>query len=206
VTPLTPEELARTIDVSRETLARFQTYLELLGRWNARINLVAPGTLADPWRRHILDSAQIFRLLPAGTTSLVDLGSGAGLPGLILAIQGVADVHLVEADSRKSAFLAEAARMTGTRVTIHPKRIEKLPPITADAVTARALKPLQLLIPLTQRVVAPDTACYFHKGASWRSELAAAERLWQCRTIVHPSLADPTSVVLELKGPAVERA
>ena len=98
--PLGPEGFAELVPVSRETLARFEAYAELLTRWSARINLVGRDTLSDLWRRHILDSAQLQRFLPPSARSLIDLGSGAGLPGLVLAILGVPDVELVEADSR----------------------------------------------------------------------------------------------------------
>src|SRR5579871_1507956 len=102
---LTPESFAEILRVSRETLARLQTYVDLLTRWNTKINLVGADTLADVWRRHILDSGQLVRHIDRSVRSLVDLGSGAGLPGLVLAILGVPDVHLIEADQRKAAFL-----------------------------------------------------------------------------------------------------
>jgi len=205
VRALKPEDLPALIDVSRETVARFAAYLALLGTWNARINLVGPKTLEDPWRRHILDCAQVFRLLPPGTRTLVDAGSGAGLPGLILAIQGVPDVHLIESDTRKAAFLFEAARHLGVDVTIHATRIEAAPPILADAVTARALKPLPTLIGLTRRFLAPTAACFFHKGESWRIELSEAQRLCHCTASTHASLSDPAGAIIQLGGIAGER-
>jgi 16S rRNA (guanine527-N7)-methyltransferase len=180
-------------------VSRLEAYLALLERWNPRINLVGPATLAAAATRHILDSAQIFPLLPVDTASLIDLGAGSGLPGLVLAIMGVPDVHLVESDARKAAFLGEAARLTATKVTIHPTRIEALPPIPADIVTARALKPLDQLLRFARRFQGPRTACYFHKGASWQSELDAARRAWRFRATAHPSLTDPSAVVLELR-------
>ncbi len=108
--PLGPEGFAEFVPVSRETLARLEAYADLLTRWSARINLVGRDTLVDLWRRHILDSTQLHRFIPNSARSLIDLGSGAGLPGLVLAILGVSGVELVEADSRKAAFLREAAR------------------------------------------------------------------------------------------------
>src|SRR5215213_13399 len=109
--PLTPEGLTALVPVSRETVERLGVYLDLLRRWQRTINLVAASTLADPWRRHILDSAQLIRFVPGDAARLVDLGSGAGLPGLVLAIMGLPDVHLIESDRRKAAFLREAARV-----------------------------------------------------------------------------------------------
>src|SRR5918912_3476535 len=115
--PLTPEGFAELVPVSRETLDRLAAYLDLLRRWQRTINLVGAATLDDPWRRHLLDSAQLLRFLPEGVRRLVDLGSGAGLPGLALAILGVPEVHLIESDRRKAAFLREAARATGAAAT-----------------------------------------------------------------------------------------
>ncbi len=137
--PLNPAEFAAAAGVSRETLARLEAYAALLVQWSARINLVGRDTLADLWRRHFLDSAQLCSHVPGSARSLVDLGSGAGFPGLVLAILGVPGVELIEADSRKSAFLREAARVTETPVTIRPCRIEAVPPHPVDVVTARAL-------------------------------------------------------------------
>ncbi len=142
--PLDPEGFARLVPVSRETLARLEAWLAELRRWQARINLVGETTLADPWRRHILDSAQLLRLLPPGTRRLVDLGSGAGLPGLILAILGVPEVHLIESDRRKAAFLLTCKGRLGlANVTVHAERAERVSLPPADVVTARAFAPLE---------------------------------------------------------------
>src|SRR5688572_473890 len=120
--PTTPADVGRLLDVPRETLDRFGIYLDLLRRWQRTINLVGAATLADPWRRHILDCAQLWRLWPAGASRLIDLGSGAGLPGLILAVMGAPDTHLVESDRRKASFLREAARACGVAATVHATR------------------------------------------------------------------------------------
>src|SRR5437660_9171448 len=135
---LSPAEFAAATGVSRETLPRLDAYAELLRRWSPRINLVAASTLDDLWRRHFLDSAQLLPLIPAAARNLVDLGSGAGFPGLVLAILGVPGVELVEADARKCAFLREAARTAGATVRIHQARIDSLPARAFDVITARA--------------------------------------------------------------------
>ncbi len=184
--------------VSRETLSRFETFLTLLAKWNTRINLVGRATIETAPTRHILDSAQLYPFL-ATTRSVADLGSGAGFPGLVLAILGVPDVHLIESDTRKAAFLAEAARLTATAVTIHPTRIDAVPPFPADVVTARALKPLDQLLALARPFHHPLTTCYFHKGASWRTELDAARQTWRFDSVAHPSLVDPAGVILEIR-------
>ena len=151
--------------VSRETLARLEAYAELLTRWSARINLVGRDTLGDLWRRHILDSAQLLPLVPHTARSLIDLGSGAGFPGLVLAILGVPGVELIEADSRKCRFSARGgAGHRGARSRSAHAGIEAVPPHAADVVTARACAPLDRCSIWPQRFLAPDTLCLFLKG------------------------------------------
>jgi 16S rRNA (guanine527-N7)-methyltransferase len=195
-TPLTRAEAGALLAVSRETVDRLQTYLDLLGRWQQRINLVGPSTLEDPWRRHIVDCGQLWRLWPENARSLVDLGSGAGLPGLVLAIMGAPEVHLVESDQRKAAFLREAARECGVAATIHAGRAETVPPLAADLVTARALAPLSELLRLAERHVHPGTTCLFLKGRTAASELTRAREAWTMRVASVGSLSDPEGQIL----------
>ena len=202
--PLTAAGFAALIDVSRETQERLAAYVALLTKWNAKINLVGPATLPDVWRRHILDSAQIHPQV-AGAGTLVGLGSGAGLPGLILAILGGPQVHLIEADARKCAFLHEAARVTGTAVTIHNRRIEAAPAIAADIVTARALAPLAQLLDHAVRFLKPAGKCVFLKGARQANELTEARKTWHMSVTERPSLSDPSGVILEVESPVRER-
>ena len=198
--PLSPEAFAEQLDVSRETLERLTVYLDLLRRWQPAINLVGPTTLADPWRRHFLDSAQLVAYLPATAANLVDLGSGAGFPGMVLALLGVRDVHLIEADRRKAAFLQAVARATGAQVTIYAERIERMPGRTAAVITARALAPLPRLLELAERFVAADSVCLLLKGASVACELTSARVSWHMKSEMLPSLSGPTGVVLQLRG------
>jgi 16S rRNA (guanine527-N7)-methyltransferase len=197
--PLSAAGFAELFPVSRETLARLEAFVALLAAWSARINLVGRDTLADPWRRHILDSAQLQALVPADAQSLVDLGSGAGLPGLVLAILGVPGVELVEADSRKAAFLREAARITGARVDIRHTRIETLPARSFDIVTARALAPLDRLIGLAQPFLGPHSLCLFLKGGQAADELTLASKGWRMAATTIASRSDPRGVVLQLR-------
>jgi 16S rRNA (guanine527-N7)-methyltransferase len=202
--PLGPEGLANLIPVSRETLARLEAYAALLNQWSVRINLVGRDTLADLWRRHILDSAQLYRYVPATTRNLIDLGSGAGLPGLILAVLGVPGVELVEADSRKSAFLREAARITGTEVAIRPCRIQAVRPHPVDVVTARACAPLDRLLDLAAPFLAPETVCLFPKGERFAAELTLARKGRTMSVSVEQSLSDRRGVILRLQQVARE--
>ena len=202
--PLGAEGFARLFPVPRETLARLEAYAELLARWSGRINLVGRSSLEDPWRRHFLDSTQLFPLVPPGTRSLIDLGSGAGFPGLVLAVLGVPGVTLVDSDSRKCAFLREAARVTEASVRVLSARIETLPPRPFAVVTARALAPLDKLLCLAEPFLGPDTCCLFLKGEQGTRELTRARKGWKMRANVHQSRADPRGVILELHQVARE--
>lgn len=194
-----PKEFQAKSGVSRETLRRLAAYAELLVKWQARINLVGLETIPDLWSRHILDSAQLFPLIPSTARRLVDLGSGAGFPGLVLAVMGAPDVHLVESDARKCAFLREAARVTGTMVTVLNKRAEQIPPLNADVVTARALAPLAKLLDWAAPHLAPGGQCLFLKGRGADDELTATAKEWNIAVDRVPSLTDPAGLVLQLR-------
>lgn len=184
--------------VSRETVERLAAYAGLLRHWQTRINLVGPDTLASLWQRHMLDSAQLWPLIPAGARRLVDLGSGAGFPGLVLAILGAPDVHLVESDARKGAFLREAARVTATPITLLTRRVEQIPPLAADVITARALAPLPRLLTWAVPHLAPGGQCLFLKGRGAEDELTAAAKDWKIAPRRIPSLTDPDGTILQL--------
>lgn len=195
--PLTAGDVGRILGLDAATLERLARHLELLRLWQKRINLVGEATLADPWRRHVLDSAQLLRFVPKDARVLVDLGSGAGFPGLVLAILGVPEVHLIESDRRKAAFLREAARITGcTNVRVHAKRIEEVEPFPADVVTARALAPLGRLLELAEPFFAPRTVGIFPKGRQAEAELTAASRRWKMKARIEPSLSSPEGRIL----------
>lgn len=196
--PLSPEAFASELDVSRETMARLQTLAHLLQKWNERINLVSQASLNDLWRRHMLDSAQLRRLGPAHGPWL-DLGSGAGFPGLVLAAMGAPTMHLVESDARKCVFLREATRAMAVDVTVHNCRIERLPAQSAAAITARALAPLPKLLALAAPHLAPGGVCLFPKGQDVEAELTEASKSWRMRAERIASLSDPRGVVLRLK-------
>ena len=197
---LSPEAFAQTLDVSRETLDRLRLYVDLLVRWNRRINLVSAASLGDVWRRHILDSAQLIRHIDRSARVVVDLGSGAGLPGLILGILGVPEVHLIEADQRKAVFLREAARVTKTPAVVHASRIEMMQAFPADVITARALAALSDLLGRSAAFHHDRTVCLFLKGRGLRDELTAAQEKWIMQTQILGSLADPTGHILRVEG------
>jgi len=186
------------INVSRETLQRLETYAGLLVKWQAKINLVGPATLPDLWRRHFLDSAQLLPLLSAATGTLADLGSGAGFPGLVLAIMTDWRVHLLDSDQRKCAFLRQVALDCGVldRVTIHARRIEQVTGITADVVTARACAPLDELLDLAEPFIGEKGTGLFLKGAQAEEELTQAQRRWTMRLDRRDSISDPAGKLL----------
>ena len=196
---MTPAQFQAETGVDAATLARLSAYADLLVKWQARINLIGPDTLPVLWRRHMLDSAQLLPLLPAGARRLADLGSGAGFPGLVLAILGAPDVQLVESDARKAAFLREVARITATDVTIHVSRIEALAPLGADIITARALAPLGRLLDWAAPHLAPGGVCVFLKGRGGEDELTEARKEWIISCDRAASRTDPSGVILQLR-------
>jgi len=188
--------------VSLEALERLQAYADLLEKWQAKINLVGPATLPDLWRRHMLDSAQLFPLLPKEDCSVVDFGSGAGFPGLVLALMGASHVTLVESDGRKCAFLAEVMRATetGPGVRLENRRIEETSPVRVDVVTSRALAPLDRLLSLSGPFIGEGTICLFPKGKTVDEELTEAEKIWMMRVSKIQSLSDPSGTILKLEN------
>ncbi|MFQ5844495.1 MAG: 16S rRNA (guanine(527)-N(7))-methyltransferase RsmG [Planctomycetota bacterium] len=200
--PLDSAAFRERTGVSRETLDRLAIYAALLVKWQRAVNLVARDSLPDLWRRHMLDSAQLMALLPPAPRRrprvVVDLGSGAGFPGMVLAILGAGEVHLIESHRRTCAFLAEVARATGTRVLIHAARAEDLAPWPAHVVTARALAPLDRLLGLAAPYLAPGGVCLFPKGRGVEEELTAAGKEWKMRVERIPSVSDPAGTILRL--------
>ncbi|HQT75044.1 MAG TPA: 16S rRNA (guanine(527)-N(7))-methyltransferase RsmG [Acidiphilium sp.] len=196
------ETLARieTI-VSRETLVRLETYSALIQRWTARINLVSrkDAGAADIWNRHILDSLQLLPLIPQGAFRAADLGSGGGLPGLVLAIARP-DIRftLIESDRRKAAFLQTAIAELKLAATVLPMRIEQVRLDPVGLVTARALAPLPELLGYAAPLLAPGGKCVFLKGRSAMAELTAACENWHMNAEHVPSLTDPGAMIFRI--------
>ena len=193
---MTPAEVCRVLGVSRETSERLEAYVAFLEEWQPRLNLIGPGTADDIWRRHILDCGQIARHVPRGCRRLLDIGSGAGLPGLVLAIMGVDGVEMVEKDARKVAFLHSAARTCEVDVGIHNSRIEALQSPAADVVTARAVAPLRLLVAMAAPFLGEDSVSIFPKGRSVDEELKDAAREWHMWYQRRASLSDSQGSLL----------
>ncbi|MGE4250691.1 MAG: 16S rRNA (guanine(527)-N(7))-methyltransferase RsmG [Parvibaculaceae bacterium] len=191
------------LHVSRESGERLDAYVSLLLQWQARINLIGPSTRDDVWTRHVADALQLLPLLPEGVRSLADLGSGAGIPGLVLAIARPIEVHLFESNQKKAAFLREAARQARARAHIHTTRIEEAQAlarmIEAEAVTARALAPLPKLLDYAAPFLENGAIGYFHKGQDVDAELTDATKSWKMQVERHPSMTDSRGVILVVK-------
>lgn len=193
-------EISDRFSVSRETAERLIVYVQELTRWQGVRNLVGPATLADVWERHIADSLQLASL--SNSSRWVDLGSGAGLPGLILAIaRPEIHVDLIESDGRKCAFLREVGRATGASVTVWDGRIEVVLPglqIVPGVVTARALAALPKLLELAETVLISGAVALFPKGRSYEQELTAAKQSWTFTCDILPSRTDPDGRILRI--------
>lgn len=179
---------------------KLTAYADLLARWNRTIRLVSAHDVPAIWTRHVLDSLQLLPFLPAGLTGAIDLGSGAGLPGLVLALASGVHFDLIEADARKAAFLKEAAHATGAPVTVHAQRIEAVSLPRSGFVTARALAPLPKLLSLAAPLLAPDGLCLFPKGQSFDAELDEARQFWTMTIEAVPSQTSPEARLLLIRN------
>ena len=193
------------LDVSRETLVKLDNLLALVEKWNPAINMVAPGSFADAWQRHVLDSAQVFQFIPPLTRKVADFGSGAGFPGLVLAIMAQAALPnlrmtLVESDKRKAVFLNQAAQQLGLSATVLTDRAEVLAPLGADVVTARALAPLATLCGIAGRHLGAGGVAVFPKGGQAAKELEEAAAHWNFQVDEAQSKTDPAGRILTLKS------
>ncbi len=186
-----------------DDLHPYAAFADLLRRWTQRINLIAPSTVEDILARHVADSMAAAKLVPATARRVVDLGSGAGFPGLIVASElhrhdRPATVILVEADQRKCAFLQEAARLLQVPVEIRAARIMDVPPLQADVVMARALAPLEALLDFQARHGTQDATGLYLKGAGHLAEVAEARTAWGFDLEIHPGI-HPGSAVLGIR-------
>jgi 16S rRNA (guanine527-N7)-methyltransferase len=191
-------------NVSHETVARLEAFVDLLLTWQAKTNLIAPSTIPELWTRHIADSLQLLRLAPKAQT-WVDFGSGGGFPGLVIAcsLKTPGVVHLVESNTRKAAFLREAARVTGAPAMIHATRIEEFIADTAllpEVVTARALAPLTQLLDYAAPFIEKGAKALFLKGQDVAHELTEASKYWRIDAELVPSQTDAGGRIVVIRG------
>jgi len=177
----------------------------LLLRWQFKINLISTNSLKQAWHRHFLDSAQIFSILPNKATSAIDVGTGAGFPGLVLSIMGFENVQLVEQNKKKCAFLYEVIRETEATASVHPCKIEKLPIKDYDVVLARAFMALDGLLKVVSPFFGKDTLGIFPKGSRVNEELTAASKNWKMKTVIKQSITSPDGKIVLVKDLVSER-
>jgi 16S rRNA (guanine527-N7)-methyltransferase len=194
------DKLLAIPSVSRETIDQLCAYVEILKKWQQKINLISDSTLNEIWIRHILDCAQLLSYLPSTSVKLFDIGSGAGLPGLILAVAGVKRVTLVESDARKAEFLRAAARELGitSRVNVLNCRVEGLSGIEADTITARALATIDKILTISAGIRGQNTIYLLQRGRGVEQELTEAGKRWRFSVERFSSLTDPSGVILRL--------
>lgn len=193
------------LNVSRETFAALQQLEALVRRWTPAINLVSKNSLLHLWDRHIEDSAQIFSQCPVNARTWVDLGSGGGFPGLVVAIlarelKPDLEVTLVESDLRKATFLRQASQLIGLSVVIHSERLESLAPLHADVLSARALAGLPDLVKFAHAHLQPTGVAIFPKGARYQEELAQAKQVWTFDVETLQSLSESEAAILVIRN------
>jgi len=197
---MTPEGFQEISGASDEDLERLRTYVALLNKWQDKINLVSKDSLTDVWRRHILDSAQLAPLIGSQIKSIADIGTGAGFPGMVLAIIGAAEeIHLIESNERKNVFLREVNRVTKAGTIIHNIRVEKLQEVSVDLVVSRAVASLEQLLQYVNPLLKKGGQCLFLKGKKWREELTEVQKKWIINESVIQSLSDPSGMILKLE-------
>ena len=170
-------------NVSRETFEKLKTYECLLKEWQTKFNLVSNSTLENAWERHFLDSVQLFKLIPQTAKTLMDFGSGAGFPGMVIAIMANAKtpylkVSLVESTTKKTLYLNEVKKQVGVEVEIINERIEKIKPHIVDVITSRAMTSLDALLQYALPFCGKKTVCIFPKGKKYAEELREAQKKW----------------------------
>ena len=170
-------------NVSRETFEKLKTYECLLKEWQTKFNLVSNSTLENAWERHFLDSVQLFKLIPQTAKTLMDFGSGAGFPGMVIAIMANAKtpylkVSLVESTTKKTLYLNEVKKQVGVEVEIINERIEKIKPHIVDVITSRAMTSLDALLQYALPFCGKKTVCIFPKGKKYAEELQEAQKKW----------------------------
>lgn len=198
------EEARDRLSVSRETFERLQIFVALLEKWNPKINLVAKSTLSDVWRRHILDSLQVYDVVDV-KAKWTDIGTGGGFPGMICAILGKekdpeVSFSCIESDQRKCAFLRTVVRECGVNCDIVNGRIENVAPQKADVLSARALAELKDLLLYSERHLSDGGVCVFQKGENWQKEVENAKRQWNFDYQPITSLTEPRAVLLRIEG------
>jgi len=194
------DEFQKLLSVPRETMVHFETYAALLDKWQRSINLVSDSTLQDKWLRHFYDSAQLMEYIEVSDEpqKILDLGSGAGFPGLVVSLLGAGEVHLIESVGKKCSFMKQVIQQTGMNATVHNERIERMEPFAVDLITARACADLEKLLDLTSPFMTEKTKCLFLKGGKADGEIAAARKKWSFDVKKSVSKSEESGMILSL--------
>ncbi len=197
-------DLIAELNVSRETSDRLEIYGQLLTKWQKAKNLVSNSTLDDIWRRHFLDSAQLVPLLRGvfgeKPISMLDIGSGAGFPGLVLASMNIGTAHMVESVGRKCVFMRQVVRETGADAIVHNVRVEEIETFDVDIITSRACARVAQLLTWSEPFLAQSPEIWLLKGEGAEEELTEAQAYWKMNIDRYPSQSDPSGVILRLRG------
>ncbi|VAX07671.1 16S rRNA (guanine(527)-N(7))-methyltransferase [hydrothermal vent metagenome] len=198
---LTEKTFAQKTNVSRGTMANIRIYANLLTKWQKKINLVSQSTMPDLWSRHFYDSFQLkahLSGLNVEKTKILDIGSGAGFPGLLLSMLGLGEFHMVESNNKKCAFMRQVIRETNCNVVIHNERIENIRPFHVDYIISRACAPLNKLFDLSWNFIHEDTICLFLKGQTAEKEIAEAQRYWTFEVEKFTSVTQDRGMLLKV--------
>ena len=173
------ENCVALLNVSRETMLCFDKYLNLLSDWQEKLNLVGSSTLRDPWIRHIVDCGQLASFIKKKDEKIFDIGSGAGLPGIILGIMGYKNIVLVESDFKKTVFIIEALRKCNIQAVVENKRVEDLEGMQGKTIVSRAFAPIDKTLFLLSDVISTKTKIFFLKGRAAKEEINNAKIFWK---------------------------
>ncbi len=193
------DDFTKFISVSRETFSRLETYVELLKKWQTSINLIGTATINEIWIRHIIDSAQLINNMESAEV-IADVGSGAGFPGLIMAILGIKDITLIESDGRKVAFLKEAARVTQADVSIINNRVEHADLEEFSLIVTRGFAPLAAMFSIFGSKLKDSHKLLLLKGKNYKTEIQEARKAWSFEYTVIPSVTDKESAILSIQN------
>ena len=195
----TYNDFIRYKNVSRETFLRLQDYVELLKKWQKTINLISPSTISDVWFRHIIDSVQLIEHLQENDV-IADIGSGAGFPGLVLGMLGVGSMTLIESDTRKAAFLREAARVTDTPINILNQRAEEVSLSDFSVLTARGFAPVKVVLESLSDKISSNARLLLLKGKKYKLEIEEAQKYYSFDYKEYPSITDKESAILTIQN------
>lgn len=188
-------------NVSRETMENIRTYASLLNKWQKKLNLVSETTLPDKWRRHFYDSFQLknhFDMSKSEKLQILDIGSGAGFPGLLLSMLDLGEFHMVESNGKKCTFMRQVIRETNCKAIVYNERVEMMKPFPVDYIISRACAPLDRLFALSRNFMGQDTICLFLKGQSSEGEIAEARVNWEFELEKFTSVTEESGVILKV--------